>query len=139
MCDLILYTKVGFEPGWANVSHLIMHHHFFLMSVADIANRSQHYWKNTPLLEFALKIKLFYIFKLVLISCGGNSGHATALVYWLIGSEVTWKTANAERGFLWTSFICLKTDAPKTTLRLYKSPPWEFHQLGKLSHHRRED
>lgn len=43
-------------------------------------------------------------------------------LYELFWAEGTWKNANAGRGFLWTSSICLKTDPPKGP-NCYKSPP----------------
>ena len=43
------------------------------------------------------------------------------------------KPANARRGFLRTSLICLKINSPKAPkgTRLYKSPPQEFYQPGE--------
>ena len=49
-----------------------------------------------------------------------SSGHIipkyATLIYWLFSAGSTWNSiANAGRGFLWTSLICLKTCPPKGT------------------------
>ena len=57
-------------------------------------------------------------------SCGNSrqaTPECTTLVYWWFWAIGTWKTANADRGFLWTPLICLKTDPPNRISR-HKSP-----------------
>lgn len=63
-----------------------------------------------------------------------------ASVFWLFWAVGSWKPANAQRGFLWTSLTYLPKVRHATGTQRPQIRFWEFHQPGKMdSYHGRGD
>lgn len=63
-----------------------------------------------------------------------------ASVFWFSWALGSWKLANAQRGFLWTSLTYLPKDRHATGTQLPQIRFWEFQQPGTNDpHHRRGD